>query len=327
MKEPAIAQMLDEPLPSLFVPAARSPAARSQQAGRVPAESSPVRPGSAAPVDWRARAPRLTATVLAVLGVAEVARLSWDLLDMRAVPGAIGAIKPAAGRIHWWRLSSAHLFGMPPTPEEREAEIARARPISWALTGVIATDDPSTGFAIVGERGKTLEVLKAGSPLEAIPGSRLSQIFSDHVVIDLQGRLQSVELPRQAGGSSRGPGVPVAMAAPEEIEPQQLPAELPPPRRLGPRAAQGPVESLLAALNPEPREAGGRLVGMTLHPSAWLQRQFGLREGDVLTAVNGTEVAEPGSNLANAMRSGNETVSITYTRDGVEQTVTMQVGN
>jgi hypothetical protein len=279
--------------------------------------AAPARPSSpraaSEPFDWRAQAPRLTAAVLAALGVAEAVRITWTLVDMPAVPAAPAgpaASKPAPSHVHWWRLSGAHLFGEPPAPTAQQAALEHARQIEWVLTGVIAQKDPASGLAIVGQRGR-IEVLRAGDTFNALPGSRLAEIYNDHVVIDLGGQPLNVVLPE-----NRRPGAaPVAFTAPAAEEPAPGPETAPPPRqgRVGP--------PLVGSLNAEPVEGGG---GMTLHPNVWLQRQYGLKEGDVLTAVNGVPLSDVAS-LNNALRGAGETVAVTFTHNGAEQTITMPV--
>jgi type II secretion system protein C len=282
----------------------------SGEAAASAADARPLRSGR--PFDWRAQAPRLSAAVLAALGIAELVYIGRNLLSVPAVPPPVGALKARPVSVHWWRLSSAHLFGVPPTPEEQQAAQALARPIEWALTGVIATGDPARGFAIVGERGKVLQVLRAGAPLEAFPGSHLSQIFSDHVVIDLAGREQRIELPRdRAAAASRdtqAAGTPAA---------QPFTPEPPPPRAMAP-----PTPPLVSALNAEAYPADGRVAGMILHPALPLQRRYGVRDGDVVTAVNGVQLTDPAI-LETAIRMSGESAQLTITREGVEQTVSV----
>jgi type II secretion system protein C len=309
--------MLVEPAASQLVPAA--PPAVAPQPG-VPAvvDEHPLR--SVSPANWRAQAPRLTAAVLAALGVVELAYIAWSLLAIPAGPAAVGAIKARPSAVHWWRLSNAHLFGVEPTPAEKAQQLALARPIDWALTAVIATGDPAKGVAIVGERGKALEVLRAGAPFEAIPGSHLYQIFNDHVVIDLRGQMQSVPLLRDRSPVP-GPPAPVARASggaePDVMEEVAIGH----PQRL-----QLSNESLLGSLNPEPFESNGRRSGVTVHPGLRLQRRFGLRDAEVVTAVNGVEITDAAA-LENALKSSGDSVVITYTRDGVAQTVNLPTGS
>ena len=63
---------------------------------------------------------------------------------------------------------------------------------------------------------------------------------------------------------------------------------------------------------------------MVLHPSKRYQRQYGLREGDTLTEVNGVTLTDPEA-LENALKADGKSLSLTFVRDGVQQTRTLQV--
>lgn len=316
-KEPETVQMLEQPALRVDVPSL--PAAPASFAGKL----------FSSPFDWKVQAPRLTAALLAVLGVAEAARLAWTIGSLPAVPAPAGPLKARATAFHWWKLQNAHLFGEAPTPEQVQAEaVQAAHSIHWVLTGVIATKDPAGGIAIVGEEGR-IQVLKAGSAFEAIPGSQLAEIYYDHVMVMLNGRLQRVDLPHLTGeGGVMAPPLAQFAAAPPPNESPPMQPLIPEP--MMPIAPPAPVpteaENLLGALNAQPRELRGKIAGMTLHPTPVLQRQFGLREGDVVTAINGVEVTDPGA-LSAAFRGPGQLLTVTYTRDGVEQTVNLPLNN
>jgi type II secretion system protein C len=277
-------------------------------------------------LDWRQKAPGWTAAVLAGIVVAELAQTAWVLksIAMQPLPGPPGDLKARPPNFHWWRLAGAHLFGFEERPVEKEAAATRAQPITWALSAVLAMRDPSQGFAILGEQGKILKVLHAGAALDAVPGGRLLQVFADHVVLDLQGRTETVSLPKKQSGSAGGEGVRVAAVASPAMgapvaEAVEGPAE---PQVVGGRVPPSPVETVIRSLSPELAAFNGR--GIRLHPGKPLQRLYGLRDGDVLTAINGVELTDP-SALASAFKTPGDFVALTYTRDGVEETVNMPV--
>jgi hypothetical protein len=125
---------------------------------------------------------------------------AWVLksLAMQPLPGPRGDLKARPRHVHGWRLAAAHLFGVEERPTEKEAAATRAPPITWALSAVLAMRDPSQGSAILGKQGKMLKVLQAGAALDAVPGGRLLQVFADHVALDLQGRTETVSLPKSS---------------------------------------------------------------------------------------------------------------------------------
>ena len=286
-------------------------------------------PQPAPKMSWRQRAPRWTAAMMVGLVVAEAVQLSWGLrgIALDPVPTPLGDARPRPRAFNWWRLASAHLFGVEVHEPSKLAAHVVVKPIEWALTGVIAYHDPEKGIAILGEKGKTLKVLRPGATLADVPEGHLVQVFADHVVIEVQGQTQELPLPRQSAApagrvvdrmaalSSR-PLLPAPAAASDDQDDTIR----------GGEGRSSAAEELLSSLNPERAEVGG--TGMTLHPARPVQRRFGLREGDVLTAINGVEVSDPAA-VAAALKSAGDTnaLNLTYTRDGVEQTVNVPVGS
>jgi type II secretion system protein C len=265
-------------------------------------------------IDWRGRAPRWTAAVLAGVVVAEAGQLAWVLRTIAntPVPDPVGPLKAPPRSFHWWRLAGAHLFGVVEKHPEQNAAHPVVPAITWSLTATMATSDPAKGFAILGIRGKPLTVYSAGMKLVEVGEGHLIQVFVDHVVLDLQGHTEIVNLPQKAAG---GRVLQMVAGAPALAAPQ------PGPDELNGRVPPTGLESLMAALNLEPTPAlNGKPAGMTLHPLKSVGRQYGLHEGDILTSLNGVSLVEPGA-LAKAMKISSDVASLTYIRDGSEQTV------
>ena len=197
---------------------------------------------------------------------------------------------------------------MPPAP-----------PLIWALSGIIATRDPASGVAILGEQGKPLHVYRSGATLAEMPGAHLAQVFPDHVILDIQGRMETLQLPQQRSSTSPAP-IQAAAATPAATVVAQ--AEVAPAADEYIRPT--PVQSVLASLNAEPSEVNGRLSGMRLHPGMPMQRRYGFRDGDVVTTINGVDITNAAA-LAGALKSAGDSVALTYIRDGVQETVNMPV--
>ena len=66
------------------------------------------------------------------------------------------------------------------------------------LAGVLATEDPKEGMAIIGESAQAAKVVAVGQQVPG--GAQLHSVYSDRAVIDRGGTLESVFLPRQSGG-------------------------------------------------------------------------------------------------------------------------------
>jgi type II secretion system protein C len=189
------------------------------------------------------------------------------------------------------------------------------------LSGIIATKDPSDGYAILGEQGKSARLYHSGAPLALPGGGRLYRVFVDRVVLDLNGQMETLRLPRyRLPGATAGlrPGVDdsaqsstdaasVSPAVAEVLERQVTPAQ-----------------TTFSALDAQRITINGQMEAMVLHPAKRYQRQYGFRDGDTLTAINGVAITDP-DELARALKTSGKSLSLTFTRDGVPQTKTIPV--
>jgi general secretion pathway protein C len=265
---------------------------------------------------WLPRAPRWTAALLCGLMVAELAHSAWALRSAFS-PGPAERPLPQQRRVSRFNVEpivAAHLFGASAASDAApDAANAPETRLAFALSGIIATKDPNDGFAILGEQGKPAHLYRVGAAVESTRG-RLFRVFVDRVVLDFDGRQETLLLPR-----SLLPGMSYQQAGMETQSATAAPAVDPRQRSL----AQSAFGSLFA----EPSNVNGQMVGLLLHPARRLQRQYGFRDGDLLVAVNGVEINDPDV-LQNMLASSSEkTLSLTFTRDGVQQTKTLPVGD
>lgn len=266
-------------------------------------------------LDWRKSAPRWTVVLVAGLVTAELAHFVRALPPIAAfrIASEPMVTRARAGGSDSQRLASAHLFG---AAEFAAAPIDAANApntqLPLVLSGVMATGDPNIGYAILGEKGKQARLYWPGVSLESGPGGRLYQIFADRVVLDLNGRLETLRLPHD------NPlwGVPTAQSASAESGPG--PAAGPPGPVQDPGLVVTAAESAFSSLNVE--------QNMQLHPGKRYQREYGLRDGDVLTAVNGVEITDSDV-LTNVLKASGKSLSLTFTRDGIQKTVNLPLYN
>ena len=114
---------------------------------------------------------------------------------VRATPGPTRALDLAA-------ITNAHLFGAAPAPKQDGANAPQTS-IPLVLTGTIAGNDPRSGLAILGQTAQTAQVHAVG---DSVPGgAKLHSVYSDRVVIDRDGQLESLTLPRQLNAGNAPP--------------------------------------------------------------------------------------------------------------------------
>ncbi len=264
--------------------------------------------------EWLPRAPRWTALLLGVLIVADAVHI---FSRVRADP-RMGAPRPGTSpltRLDAQQIAGAHLFGLDPAAAGADAGGAPETALHLALSGLIATSDPNDGYAILGEQGQATRLYRTGAALANADSAMLYEVFADHVVLDFGGRRETLALPRQHLNASGALHV-ARFDAPTGTD------SVPPPisaRNEPPSAAEGWFSNLYA----ERYTTDGR-TGLRLHPAMRLQRRYGLRDGDTLTAVDGVPVGDENA-VDSVLRSGGKTIALTLRRNGVEETVTLPV--
>lgn len=166
-----------------------------------------------------------------------------------------------------------------------------------AMVAVAATELTAVGVVTSARAGGGSAILRSGDRVRVVAvgerafGTRLAEVASDHVVLEIGG--QSVEL-RLAGIPPAPVSAPVA-APVERPAVQAAPGE---PVALDHTLSREQVQRRLASEIPrilgetalQPATEDGRVVGLRLLrvASGTLLTDLGLQPGDVLTEVNGT---------------------------------------
>jgi general secretion pathway protein C len=164
-------------------------------------------------------------------------------------------------------------------------------PPDLALAGVVVGQTPARSSAILTSGGKT-RVVAVG---ESAFGGRLVSVAADGVVLERDGERRELRLPttvaasalpRPASATGR-PSLP-AGAPPEDPDtPAREMNRVEVQRRLGEE-----IPRILAETAVAPVMEDGRVVGVqvTRLPEGSLLTDAGLRTGDVLTQINGTQI-------------------------------------
>ncbi len=212
-------------------------------------------------------------------------------------------------------ITSAHLFGEAPVEAgpQRDAANAQQTSLPLVLVGIIAADDPKDGLAILGENAAGAKVYAVGDNVPG--GAKLHQVLADKVIIDRNGVLESLMLPRalQPGAA------PPSTAA--------LQTEAPIMDRMRKLITNDP--GLMAdIMRPQPVFAQGKQKGYRVYPGRNRQafQRLGLRPGDLVTAINGTPLDDParGQEIFGTLGSSSE-AHITVMRGGQQQDLTLNI--
>jgi general secretion pathway protein C len=272
------------------------------------------------PDKWRAlvlsHGPRIAtwilAFALAVQAAVIVTNLAGSSHPSKVAPTSIP--QPHTQTVDVAAITSAHLFGEPPIEARpQDGKDAPQSSLPLVLVGIIAADDPLDGLAILGENAAAAKVYAVGDNVPG--GAKLHQVFGDKVIIDRNGVLESLMLPRtlQPGAA------PPSTAA--------LQTQTPVLDRMRKLITDDP--GLMAdIMRPQPVFAQGKQKGYRVYPGRNRQAftRLGLRPGDLVMAINGTPLDDParGQEIFRTLGSSSE-AHITVMRSGQQQDLTLNI--
>jgi general secretion pathway protein C len=274
--------------------------------------------------DWRssllARAPQILTFVLALALAAQLAFVVVAMTSRsRQAPPQVAA-QPPPPQLDVGGLVNAHLFGNAAVQANGDAANAPPSSMPLVLAGVLATEDPKEGMAIIGESAQAAKVVAVGQQVPG--GAQLNSVYSDRAIIDRGGTLEAVFLPRQSGGgivANAPPPQPMASAAPQGNE-----AMIDRMRKL----VNDDPGMLSQVMRPQPVFAGGEMKGFRVYPGANRQAfsRMGLRAGDMVTAINGTPLNDKdrAQEIFGTLSSSTD-ARVTITRNGRQQELVLNI--
>jgi general secretion pathway protein C len=255
--------------------------------------------------------PRIATWVLAVAVAAQAALIVTDLAGagrQRPVPASHAPVQ--SHTLDVAAITNAHFFGVATEPSGPPKQTD----IPLVLTGTIAGSDPQNGLAILGQTAQTARVYAVG---DNIPGGvKLHSVYSDHVLIDRNGQLESLNLPRQLNSGNAPPPTTAALQGDN--------ASIERMRRM---ITEQP--GLLAdVLRPQPVMDHGRMNGFRVYPgrNRMAFMRLGLRPGDQVTAINGTPLddRDRGEQILHTLSSSTE-ARVTVIRNGQQQDLNLNI--
>lgn len=252
-----------------------------------------------------------------------LSQLTWMLLPRPQSPAPIYKTQTAAAPVfNADALADMHLFG---TANVNNAVNAPETTLNLTLRGIVAANpDMQQSLAIIASNG-TGQMYAVGAQLPG--GAIIQSIYPDRVLLSLNGHMQTLRLPKANGGSDSDisllppttPGVVYGSTLPPVENLNQLRNEL-----------VSHPERLLDMMRAMPVMQDGKLSGYRVYPvgNSDAFGKLGLQPGDIVTAVNGIPLDNPAQSLQvlNNIRAS-EQVSITFTRNGQQQTKILSLQN
>jgi general secretion pathway protein C len=226
-----------------------------------------------------------------------------------ALPAASAPARPVAASpaIQLATIVNAHLFG---SAAGSGADNAPNTTMPLILAGVIAGKDPNKGQAIIGANAASGKLYAVGAMIPG--GARLHAIYADRVLIERNGALETLPLPRN---TPSGAGKSAA----------------PPPAARAEALAQNSTV-LAGMVRIQPVFNQGKLSGYRIFPggtrgtSAFTQ--LGLHAGDLVVGVNGTALDDAGRAMEILQTlSSSASATVTVSRNGLTQEVNLNLAN
>ena len=234
------------------------------------------------------------------------------------------------------KIVEAHLFGVEaaratPTAEAAPAKEAPKSRLNVKLAGIMSTNDPKVGHALIGG-GRVDEVVAVGEKIER---ATLEEVYPRYIVINNGGKRERIELPKpalaNAGSTSVSRNAAPATSSVNAPQPSsggfdisQLPQT---PGALRDYMVRNP-STMQQLMDVRPFRQNGRVVGYKLNPKqdASLMRNFGIEPGDVVVSLNGVKLDNQRRGLK-ALRQlvTAQQVDMTLLRNGAEIPVSISL--
>lgn len=267
---------------------------------------------------WRtlllSEGPRIATWVLGLALFVQAALIVTDLAGGGAKAPAVHAAPVRSHPLDLGAITNAHLFGAAPQPRQ-DAANAPATSIPLVLTGIIAGNDPQNGLAIVGQSAQTAKVYAVGDIIAG--GPKLHSVYSDRVVIDRDGQLESLALPHQMNAGNAPPPSAAALQGGDNPAIERM-------RRM---ITEQP--GLIGdVMRPQPVMDHGHLNGFRVYPGRdrMAFTRLGLRPGDQVMAINGTPLddRDRSEQILRTLSSASE-ARVTVIRGGQQQDLTLNI--
>jgi len=270
----------------------------------------------------RRKGPLLLGLLLTVAAAWQAAALTWSVVETATIspglppPTNLAVQANGAGtRVSMESVAAMHLFGTAETVPEALAAAAVDAPetrLNLKLRGILAAEPAEFSRAIIGS-GNDDKVYAVGA---AVPGgASVEAVLADRVLLRRAGRLETLRLPRESADGS----ISYEARAPERD------VEQPDFAQMRQEIVQDPAR-LSELLRYSPVLENGEIRGYRIYPARDRARfaQIGLQPGDIVTAINGTPLSDPGqamemmNNLTDASN-----ITLTVERNGSAQDITL----
>jgi len=271
--------------------------------------------------------PQVAGAVL-VLGLAyQFAQLTWTLIPgsppdapppVVSAPAATTPMVNVGGGIDVTQIIDDHLFGVAseaPVPVAADVLDAPDTSLSLQLKGTVSDPlDSEQGTAIIADGRGEEKTYTVADAIEGAGGAQLHSIYSDRVILNRAGRLETLRLPKELSSSNvtltRRATPPMPAAAPDSLR----------------NVLSENASRITDIIRVAPHIEQGQMVGFRINPGSEREQfdALGLQPGDVVTDINGTAMTDPTRGLQVFESLGESTMaSVTVVRNGIPEVLSI----
>ena len=272
--------------------------------------------------------PPLVSLVLVVLIGWQIAKMIWMLVPGSAVgiavplPDSLPVSNSSSGTsTDVTAIAASHIFGIAdaeqtgPAPVVAEVEDLDETRLQLVLNGTVASDIPNYSVAIISDGGNDQTVYIIGDSVGN--NATLHAVYADRVVLNENGRLTSLNLPREFKD------MPTSSVRRATTSTRQKPDNS---QSLQAVVTQN-LTKLTDVIRPTPYRVQGQQVGFRVYPGRD-RRQFaalGLRPGDIIKDIDGQALSDASQAMQIFQSLGTaEQVTVTIERNGNSETLTLK---
>jgi len=246
----------------------------------------------------------------------QAALIVTDLAGGGAKPAPVHTAAVQARPLDLEAINRAHLFGVNAVAGEAGGPPIAPK-IPLVLTGVIAGNDAQNGLAILGQSAQATKVYAVG---DTVPGGvKLHAVYEDRVILDDNGELQTLALPRNLNPALAPPPSAALLqggANPSFERVRRMISEQ--PGLIGDVVRPQPVVDLKT----------GHMNGFRVFPGRdrTAFARLGLHPGDLVTAINGTPLddRDRSEQILKTLSSASE-ARVTVVRGGQQQDLVLNI--
>lgn len=256
-----------------------------------------------------------------------LASLSWFIVPepvVEPVPSPAIVAPPQRNQpgVDEHQIAAWHLFGVAGEEAPVKAVPVAVAPetrLKLTLRGLFASDDSAGGRAIIGDPKGKEETYAVGDPVPG--GAKLHEIYPDRVMLERNGRYETLKLPKDRSSVSSGPGRTTRSTGAGTSGREQAAAFT----KYRNEVKENPA-ALLNYVRATPARQNGQFIGFRLQAGKMRDafNELGLKPGDIVTSINSVKIDSPakGMKAMQALGEG-ESVNVTLLRGGQEVSMSL----